>query len=207
MSLRILNLIKGRRSIRKYLPKEVPRGILFRILEAARWAPSAHNAQPWRFIVIMERSLKRELAERMANRWIKDMERDGVPKATQEKLAEASIKLFSDAPVLVVACVTMKDMDVYPDDRRMRCEHEMAVQSLAAAIQNILLAAYSEGLGACWLCAPLFCQDVVRRVLRIPGDVEPQALITLGYPSEKPSPPPRKPLQEVVYMNYWGGKV
>lgn len=207
MSFEILDLIRGRRSVRKYSPKEVPRRILFKILEAARWAPSAHNAQPWRLVVITERPLKRKLAEQMADEWIKDMMRDGVPRDTREKLAEASIKQFTSAPVLIVACVTMEDMDTYPDRRRMTYEHIMAAQSLAAAIQNILLAAYSEGLGACWFCAPLFCQDAVREVLRIPEGVEPQALITLGYPSEKPSPPPRKPLREIVYMNYWGGKV
>jgi F420 biosynthesis protein FbiB-like protein len=206
MSFRIPGLIRGRRSVRKYSSKEVPRDILFNILEAARWAPSAHNAQPWRFIIITERSLKRKLAEHMADEWIKDMIRDGVPRDTREKLAEASIKQFTDAPVLIVACVTMEDMDKYPDGRRMTYERIMAVQSLAASIQNILLAAHSEGLGACWFCAPLFCQDAVRKVLRIPKGVEPQALITLGYPSEKPIPPPRKPLQKIVYMNYWGGK-
>ena len=84
MSLRIFDLIKGRRSIRKYSSKEVPRDILFNILEAARWAPSAHNAQPWRFIVITERSLKRKLAEQMAGEWTKDMTRNGVPRDTRE---------------------------------------------------------------------------------------------------------------------------
>ena len=206
MSPRILDLIKGRRSVRKYSSKEVPRDILFNILEAARWAPSAHNAQPWRFIIITERSLKRKLAEQMADEWIKNMTKDGVQLDTREKLAKASVKQFTDAPVLIVACVTMEGMNTYPDTWRMRCEHIMAVQSLAAAIQNILLAAHSEGLGACWFCAPLFCQDAVRKVLRIPEGVEPQALITLGYPSEKPAPPPRKLLQKIVYMNYWGGK-
>jgi len=206
MSIRIFDLIKGRRSIRKYSLREVPRDVLFKILETARWAPSAHNAQPWRFIVVMDRSLKRKLAERMAEEWIKDMRRDGVPWNTREKLANASIRQFTDAPVLIVACLTMEDMDTYPDSRRMTYEHIMAVQSLAASIQNILLAAYSEGLGACWFCAPLFCQDAVRKVLGIPSNVEPQALITLGYPSEKPAPPPRKPLREIVYINYWGEK-
>jgi len=206
MSLRIFDLIKGRRSIRKYSLREIPRDVLFKILEAARWAPSAHNAQPWRFIVITERSLKRKLAEQMADEWTKDMTRNGVPRDTREKLAKASVKQFTDAPVLIVACLTMEDMDTYPDSRRMTYEHIMAVQSLAASIQNILLAAYSEGLGACWFCAPLFCKDAVRKVLGIPSNVEPQALITLGYPSEKPAPPPRKPLREIIYMNYWGEK-
>lgn len=207
MAFKLLDIIKNRRSIKEFSPREVPRDVIFRILEAARWAPSAHNAQPWRFIIIMGRSLKRKLAETMADEWIKDMIKEGVPPETRESLAEASIEQFTHAPVLIIACVTMKDMDKYPDKRRRKCEHIMAVQSLAAAIQNMLLAAYSGGLGACWFCAPLFCQDLVRKVLKIPNDVEPQALITLGYPSEMPTPPPRKPIEEIAYENYWGERL
>jgi len=204
MSLNLLDIIKKRRSIREYLPREVSRDVLLRILDATRWAPSAHNAQPWRFVIIRERGLKREFAEAMADEWVKDMTRDEVPPETRESLAEASIKQFIHAPVLIVACVTMEDMDKYQDRRRRECEHVMAVQSLAAAIQNILLTAHSEGLGACWFCAPLFCQDIVRKVLKMPGDVEPQALVMLGYPSGKPSPPPRKRIEEIAHENYWG---
>ncbi|KYH40084.1 MAG: nitroreductase [Candidatus Bathyarchaeota archaeon B63] len=203
MSIRTLELIRNRRSIRKYSRREVPRDIIARILEAARWAPSAHNAQPWRFIIVTERHLKSELARAMADEWVRDMERDGVPPGIRESLAAASVERLESAPVLIVCCITMEGMSRYPDRRRQECERIMAAQSLAAAIQNMLLSAYSEGLGACWLCAPLFCQDVVREVLGIPGDVEPQALVTMGYPAERPKPPGRKPI--LVYMNGWGG--
>lgn len=74
-------------------------------------------------------------------------------------------------------------MDRYPDDKRNATEHTMAIQSTALAAQNLLLAAHHEGLGACWLCAPLFCPDVVVQTLDLPADWEPQALITLGYPT------------------------
>jgi nitroreductase len=79
----------------------------------------------------------------------------------------------------------------------------MAVQSVAVAIQNILLAAHIEGLGACWFCAPLFCPETVKKVLKIPSDLEPQALITMGYPVNRPSPPPRKPLDEIMCIDGW----
>jgi F420 biosynthesis protein FbiB-like protein len=204
MSVKILELIKNRRSIKKYSHTEVPKDVIKRILEAARWAPSAHNAQPWRFIIITERHLRSKLARAMADEWIKDMEKDKVPSEIRESLAAASIEQFENAPLLILCCISMRDMDKYPDRRRQECEHIMATQSLAAAIQNMLLSAHSEGLGACWFCAPLFCPDAVRKVLRIPDDVEPQALVTLGYPDEKPRPPSRKPIQEFVYMNNWG---
>jgi len=68
----------------------------------------------------------------------------------------------------------------------------------------MLLAAHGEGLGSCWFCAPLFCQDVVRKTLKIPKHAYPQALITLGYPANKPNPPPRKPLEDIVDQDFWG---
>ncbi|MEM1562598.1 MAG: nitroreductase family protein [Candidatus Bathyarchaeia archaeon] len=200
----LMRIIRDRRSIRKYLSKNVPQEIIARIIDAARWAPSAHNAQPWRFLIIFDPEVKRRLAEAMASDWLKDLERDSVPQEEAKRLTEESIKRFSEAPVLIVAAITMREMYRYPDRRRQRFEHLMATQSLAAAIQNLLLAAHAEGLGACWFCAPLFCQETVRRVLGMPRDVEPQALITIGYPAERPEPPPRKPLKEITFKNYWG---
>jgi F420 biosynthesis protein FbiB-like protein len=201
--VKILDAIKSRRSVREYASRRVSSKVLFRILEAARWAPSAHNAQPWRFVTVRDAALKRKLAEAMAKRWDEDMSKDNVPPEKREKLARASIERFTRAPVVVIACLTMVDMDRYPDERRQKIEYVMAVQSLAAAIENMLLAAHAEGLGSCWFCAPLFCQDTVRKILNIPSHVEPQALITMGYPIDKPDPPPRKPLEKIVHQDYW----
>ena len=203
MSLNLLNVFRSRRSVKEYLPKEISNKVLFRILEASRWAPSAHNAQPWRFIVIQDSATKRKLAKAMASRWNKDMSKNGVPKEQHESLAKASVERFENAPIIIIVCLTMENMDEYPDDRRKKIEYVMAVQSVAAAIENTLLAAYAEGLDSCWFCAPLFCQNVVRKILKIPQHVDPQALITLGYPAERPNPPPRKTLEEIVHQNHW----
>ena len=199
----ILGLFKNRRSVREYSLREVSNKVLFEILEAARWAPSAHNAQPWRFIVVRDPDVKLELAEAMASRWDRDMSKNGVPPENRESLLKTSAERFTNAPILIIACLTMEDMDKYSDKRRQKIEYVMAVQSVAAAIENILLAAHAEGLGSCWFCAPLFCQDVVRKVLRIPRHVEPQALVTLGYPAERPEPPPKKLLQIFVHQDRW----
>jgi len=199
----IIDLFKNRRSVRDYSLREVSNKVLFEILEAARWAPSAHNAQPWRFIVVRDPDVKRKLAKAMASRWDKDMSKNGVPRENRESLIKTSVKRFTNAPILIVACLTMEDMDRYPDKRRQKIEYIMAVQSVAAAIENMLLAAHAEGLGSCWFCAPLFCQDIVRKVLKIPRCVEPQVLVTLGYPAERLEPPPRKPLQKIVYQDRW----
>jgi len=201
--LAVLNLFKSRRSIHEYSSRKISRKVLLRVFEAAKWAPSAHNAQPWRFIMIRDPTIKWKLARTMASRWDKDLVRNGFPQENREILIKNSIERFTSAPIVIVACLTMEDMNEYPDERRQKIEHIMAIQSVAAAIENMLLAAHSEGLRSCWFCAPLFCQGVVRKVLGIPRDVEPQALITMGYSVNEPSPPPRKPLGKIVFQNYW----
>ena len=74
----------------------------------------------------------------------------------------------------------------------------MAAQSTAMALQNLLLAAHADGLGACWMCAPLFCPGAVRQALDLPPGWEPQALVTLGFPVDAGRPAGRKGLAEVV---------
>lgn len=203
MSVNLLNIIKNRRSVKEYSSKEVSNDVLSKILEGARWAPSAHNAQPWRFIVIRNSAVKRRLANAMASRWDRDMSKNGISKEQREILIKASVERFENTPIIIIACLTMENMDEYPNDRRKKIEYIMAVQSVAAAIENMLLAAHGEGVGSCWFCAPLFCQDVVRKIMKIPQHVDPQALITLGYPADRPTPPPRKTLEEIVHQDHW----
>ena len=198
----VMNLIKERRSIRRYSSRKVSFDVLRQVLEAAGWAPSAHNAQPWRFIVLTEESAKQALAEAMADAWTADMAKDGVAVEAQKRAA--SIERFTHAPALIVACLTMEDMKVHPDEKRQRSERDLAMQSLGAAIQNMLLAAHAKSLSACWFSAPSFCKETVRKVLKIPEVVEPQALIALGYAAEKPQVPQRKPLENYAYRGSWG---
>jgi coenzyme F420-0:L-glutamate ligase/coenzyme F420-1:gamma-L-glutamate ligase len=198
-----IGFLKNRRSIREYTSREVSERILETILEAATWAPSAHNAQPWRFIVVKDSALKLKLAKTMANRWEKDLAKNGVSEKDLENLVKASVERFTKAPIVIVPCLTMAEMHHYPDKRRQKIEFLMGVQSVAAAIENMLLAVHAMGLGACWFCAPLFCPETVRKVLKIPPNFEPQVLITLGYPAYRPWPPPRKLLKEIVHLNGW----
>jgi F420 biosynthesis protein FbiB-like protein len=198
-----IGFLKNRRSIREYTSRKVSERILETILEAATWAPSAHNAQPWRFIVVKDSALKLKLAKTMANRWKKDLAKNGVSEKDLENLVKASVERFTKAPIVIVPCLTMAEMHHYPDKRRQKIEFLMGVQSVAAAIENMLLAAHAMGLGACWFCAPLFCPETVRKVLKIPPNFEPQALITLGYPASRQEPPPRKLLREIVHLNGW----
>jgi coenzyme F420-0:L-glutamate ligase/coenzyme F420-1:gamma-L-glutamate ligase len=190
------DLIHTRRSIRRYLDQAVPTDLIDRLLEAATWAPSAHNRQPWRFAVISSPSVKVQLADRMGNQLRSDRQRDGDAREVIARDVQRSHDRLVSAPVIIVACLSLIDMDHYPDARRNNLERIMAIQGVAASLQNLLLAAHEAGLGACWMCAPLFCPDVVRQVLQLPGDWDAQALITLGYPADEGKPKGRVDFRE-----------
>ena len=175
----------SRRSIRRYKPEPVPPALVEQLLTAAIWAPSAHNRQPWRFAVITGSETKRSLAAAMGQKLRSDLTADKVPANVIEKDVSRSYQRITGAPLLVLLCQSMQDMDSYPDERRQGKEWVMATQSTAMAAQNFLLAAHALGLGACWMCAPLFVPELVQTVLRLPETWAPQALITLGYPAEE----------------------
>lgn len=190
-------LIRGRRSIRRYQDRPIAPAVLERLLEAATWAPSAHNRQPWRFCVVTSTDTKRALSQRMGEQWRSDLSTDGADAALVERRVAISQARMMGAGALIMASVSMEEMDRYPDERRNQAEWTMAVQSVALACQNLLLAAHYDGLGACWMCAPLFVPDLVREVLRLPDSWIPQALITVGYPAEEKSKE-RVPISERV---------
>jgi len=177
-------VLLGRRSVRRYVDRPVPREVLDHILTAAIWSPSAHNRQPWRFAVVTAPDTRQRLATAMGTRLRADLTADHTPLEVIEKDVSRSFSRISKSPALILVSLSMADMDRYPDEKRMRNEYLMTVQSTAMAVQNLLLAAHREGLGACWMCAPLFCPDVVSAELDLPADWQPQALITLGYPAE-----------------------
>lgn len=180
----VMNAILSRRSVRRYRPDPVPGALIEQALRAAIWAPSAHNRQPWRFAVVQSDDQKASLAAAMGARLRRDLETDGAAPELIEKDVSRSYERIGAAPILVVLCLSMIDMDRYPDEKRSTAEFMMAVQSVAMAGQNLLLAAHDLGLAACWMCAPLFCPDVVQQALALPVDWQPQALMTLGFPAE-----------------------
>lgn len=198
MRVDVFAAIQERRSIRRYTGQPVPGAVVERLLTAATWAPSAHNRQPWRFAVVTAEAPKARLARMMGDQLRADRLADGDSPPVVEQDAARSYTRLTTAPVVIVACLTLGDMDSYPDARRRQAEHLMAVQSVAMALQNLLLAAHAEGLGACWMCAPLFCPEVVRGALSLPTGWDAQALVTLGYPANAGKPPVRRALADVV---------
>jgi nitroreductase len=167
----VLKAVKERRSIRAFKSDEVSPEIVEKLLDAARWAPSAGNIQPWEFIVVRKPEIKRALAEAALD---------------QTFIEEAAV-------VLVVCANGSRSSQRYG----MRGKTLYCIQDTAAAIQNINLAAYSLGLGTCWVGA--FMEEKAREILKTPPEVRPIAIIPIGYPTEVPPPRSRRPLNEVVH--------
>lgn len=167
----VLEAIRGRRSIRAFGAGEVPNEAVDKLVDAARWAPSAGNIQPWEFIVVRKPQVKTALAQAALNQ-----------------------SFIEEAPVVIVVCAN----ETASSRRyRMRGKALYCIQDTAAAAQNIHLAAYSLGLGTCWVGA--FDEDEARRILRIPDGVRPVALIPVGYPAEAPMTRARRPVDEIVH--------
>jgi len=194
----IINWFSSRRSIRRYEDKPVPQETLMVLLEAAIWAPSAHNRQPWRFAILTDAALKDELASGMGRRLRSDLAADGLTDAQIEVDVKRSYQRLTRAPAVIVVSLSMADTDSYPDQKRQDNEWLMAVQSTAMAGQNILLSAHALGLGACWMCGPLFCPETVKQLLGLDPGWHPQGLITIGYPAEEKTRS-RRPLEQVIH--------
>jgi F420 biosynthesis protein FbiB-like protein len=168
------------------------------MLEAARWAPSPHGRQPWRFVVLTQPEGKQRLAERMGETWQRNLEMDGQPAETVQLRLEKSRQRILKAPALIMPCLYLEDLDHYPDSQRQEDEKTMAIQSIGAAIQNMLLTAYELGLDTGWMCAPLFCPEIACAALDLDPRLIPQALITVGYIAAEPKRRPRLPLESLI---------
>ena len=191
-------LMRSRRSVRQYQERPVAREQIEQILEAARWAPSPHGRQPWRFAVLTKPELKRRLADQMGETWQQNLEMDGQSTEVVALRLEKSRQRILHAPALIIPCLYLEDLDHYPDAQRQADETTMAVQSIGAAIQNMLLMAYDLGLDGGWMCAPLFCPEVVCDALELDTRLIPQALITVGYAAADPKRRERLPLDRLI---------
>jgi F420 biosynthesis protein FbiB-like protein len=195
---RARSFLRGRRSVRKFRPGAVPEEVLARMLEAATWAPSAHNRQPWRFAVLSSQQARVRLADAMGADFRRDSLVDELPALEAEARVARSRARMLEAPIVVLLCLDISCGDSYPDPVRQAAEYRMGVQGVALAGGYLLLAAHAEGLGGVWTCAPLFAQDAARQALDLPAEWQPQALLLLGYPAEIPPPRPRRPIDEIA---------
>ncbi len=187
-----IQFLETRRSRRQFGPGDVPVGELDPIVRAAGWAPSPHKTRPWRFVIVFTREVQERLVHEMASAFEADLRKDGLPEERIRARIQKSLDLLLTAKALLIVCLYKEDLDRYSDASRQAAEETMAAQSLGAALQNILLAAHARDIASCWICAPLFCPELVGSVLDLPGNFHPHALVAFGRPplEEPPSRPP-----------------
>lgn len=193
-------VLAGRRSIRTYEDLPVPPDVLERVLAAAAQAPSPHHSVPWRLAVLTGPDAKAKLADAMGEKWRADLLGDGLGAAEIEVELEKSHRRLTVSPVVVVGSVYPDPLDEYPDASRQEAETLMAAHSLGAALQNLMLAAHANGLASCWMCAPVFCSDVVREALGLPSALIPHAIVTIGYPARPPRARERPSVDQIVVL-------
>jgi nitroreductase len=153
--MEVSKTIRERRSVRKYLPKNVPLKQILEVIDSAHYAPSSGNLQNWDFIIIQSKETKCKISEACLNQdWM------------------------IDAPVHIVICSDRERLQSFYE----RHKNTYSIQNCALAAQNLMLRAHSLKLGTCFVSC--FSKTALKRILNIPTD--PEAVITLGYPSEKP---------------------
>jgi len=168
--MKLSEAIKGRRSIRAFKPQDIPEETVEKLIDAAIHAPSAGNIQPWEFIIARNPD-------------------------TKKKLAQAAHQAFiEEAPVVITVCADEKRSSSGYGNRG---ETLYCIQDTAAATQNILLTAYSLGLGTCWIGA--FNENEAKKALKTPKGIRPVTMIPVGYPNKTPSQRGRRPLNRIVH--------
>jgi coenzyme F420-0:L-glutamate ligase/coenzyme F420-1:gamma-L-glutamate ligase len=192
-----VTFLRSRRSIRRFKSNPIPVEIIQRILDTATFAPSAHNLQPWRFVIIANIDVKIQMAEDIASRFREDMLADGLSEVTIKSRVEQTIRRAREAPVIIILCRDITQVKSQPDLQRQQVEELMSMQSVAIAGLQLLLSAHAEGIGASWICWPLFAKEETRHALDLPSDWEPEAMFFLGYPGEQPEIPEKRPLSEI----------
>lgn len=164
----VLEVIRQRRSVRAYKKDPIPEESLFRVLEAARLAPSGKNLQPWKFVIVQDGALKKKLAK-----------------------ASNAQEFIAKAPLIIVACG-------FPDEcyRAMGRYMKSWPVDVSIALEHLILQAQEEGLGTCWIGS--FEEEEVKSLLSVPPDVKVLALTPLGYPAEEPDFRGRKSLEKII---------
>jgi coenzyme F420-0:L-glutamate ligase / coenzyme F420-1:gamma-L-glutamate ligase len=192
------SFLRSRRSIRRFRSDPVAREILERILETATYTPSAHNKQPWRFVVLVNSKSRLRLLKAVTKKFRRDMEEDGIDQAVIRGRIESTTRRIHDAPIIIVLCQDTSEVNTQPDKERQQVEQLMGLQSASLAGLVLLLAAQIEGLGGTWICWSLFAQNETRAALDLAPNWNPIGMFFIGYPAEIPEIPQRIPLSKIV---------
>ena len=167
------DVVRARRSVRKYKPDPVDRAVIDRILDAGRLAPSWKNRQCWHYILVTDPDLKRTLGTLVDN---------------------PSEDCYTAAPYVLVLCADSTDSGTM-------FGKEYYLVDCGISMEHVVLAAQAEGLATCWV--GYFAENPVKSLLNVPRDMHVVAITPIGYADEAPEVQPRKALEEIVYENGW----
>ena len=199
----IYEAINRRRSIRKYQAAKVEDEKLMKLAKAAIAAPNGGNAQPWDLFFVTDPELTNQLGKILEDVHIEyfgKARKDKLEGENLEKRISSHMRMVS-APAFLVVCMNIRNQQLNKthEDWTTKWAHH----SIAAALENLMLAAVAEGLGTCWLGTPSWKSDKIKELLRIPENAEILAVTPIGYPDESPKPRPRLPVEEVTHFNKW----
>ncbi len=203
-----LELLKKRRSTRKFRPDPIPEKALEKILEAARWAMSGANAQPWEFIVVKNQQTKdgiaravfeqRKIEYSVEQTRVEDLRHNGF-------LHPPDVPDFSEAPVLIVVCgdkrtlmATVLSHNFIGGEGATGAPY---LKNMANATHNMQLAAAALGLGSGWISVASSSEKLIKGLLGVPDVLDVHTIVPIGYPAYQPRPGYRRELQEMVHVD------
>ena len=207
MTVELIEAIKKRRSIRKFKSDKIPKKDIYDIIQAASLAPSAHNKQMWRFIAIsnqeilkgMEKAIVSEIEE--LNNW---------PELKEIRFKVKGLRAYSTffvkAPLVFAILVKpyhsivdeVLKLDGLKKEQADLLQSHVEIQSVAAAVENLLLAATEKGYGTCWMCGPLIATPALEKILQIEEPWKLMALVPLGIPNQELKPKLVKDIEEIL---------
>jgi nitroreductase len=189
-------VVHRQRACRAFRRDEVDDAVIEQLLDAATFAPSAENRQPWVFIVVRDAARRESIGELMRRAWDAGGRSHSVGRLTPGLLADVEAGVLggvAGAPVLVVVCG-----DTRAGDRRV------IEASVFPSVQNLLLAATALGLGSSLTTLPLVFGEELAKIVELPPEVVPMAVIPVGWPARPLGPPRRRPMAEKSYRDTFG---
>ena len=200
----VFEVMRTQRAVRRWTAEPVPDEVIERVIRAATWAPSGSNLQPWGFVVIRDAERRELIAEAIRESFRQFSGRlpdpDEIEDATQRRMIRGAVNLFGNfaaAPVLIIPCLVAAQSPAP--------EGLLAGSSIYPSIQNLMLAARAEGLGTVLTTPQDGIMETLRSEIGIPEEALPVAIIPMGWPDVNFGPVTRRPLEEFLHWERWGG--